>query len=298
MLSVGIVGLPNVGKSTLFSKLTQKEVSRENYPFCTIDPNVGVVEVPDKRVDRLSDMSQSKKKIYTAIEFVDIAGLIKGASQGEGLGNRFLAHIREVDAILYLLRGFSNPEIITTLGEVSPQKEKEILDMELIMKDLESLEKLKTPTPAQSKCLKILQQGISLRDADLNEQEKEEMKNFLSLKPCFSVINGPEGVDISATDDFSPIICSAYELLNLITFFTSGPEETRAWTLKKGSTAPQAGGVIHSDFESKFIRAEVVHCDDLLALGGFSQTREKGKLRLEGKNYIVQDGDVIVIRHG
>lgn len=352
-LSIGIVGLPNVGKSTLFETITKKQVARENYPFCTIDPNVGVVAVPDERVDKLAELSQSLKKIYTTIEFVDIAGLVKGASKGEGLGNQFLANIRETDAIVYVLRCFRRSDIINTLNKVDPLLEKEILETELILKDLETVDKriqsvnkdaksgdkkaileLKVLIKAQD----LLQKGQLLLEGEWDEEEKKILKNyqFLSNKPRIYLLNGTKEeidsqilsvfeknhwpyliMDIASeleAVDFTPeereevglprqseldiLIKSSYQLLNLITFFTTGPEETRAWTLKRGLKAPQAGGVIHSDFEKNFIKAEVINWEKLLEAGGWTEAREKGWVRLEGKDYEVQDGDVIIIKHG
>ena len=352
-LSIGIVGLPNVGKSTLFKTLTKKEVDIANYPFCTIDPNVGVVLVPDERVDKLAELSKSKKKIYATVDFVDIAGLVKGASQGEGLGNRFLSHIREVDAVLYVLRAFKNPDIINTQQDVNPLKEKEILDIELILKDLETVNKRidglegevkqnKKEAVKEMAVLKkakdYLAQEKVLAEQEFAEDEKEILKGFqlLTSKPRLYLLNGKdeevsrevfevfnknnwryliidvatefeaEGLskeerkslglpELSETD---VLIKKSYELLNLITFLTTGEDETRAWTIKKGDTAPIAGGVIHTDFEKNFIKAEVVFWKDLLDSGGPSSARLKGLIRTEGKEYIVKDGDVIEIKHG
>lgn len=352
-LSIGIVGLPNVGKSTLFQAITKKQVSRENYPFCTIDPNIGVVEVPDSRVDQLAALEQSLKKIYTTIEFVDIAGLVKGASQGEGLGNQFLANIRETDAIVYVLRCFKKPDIINTSNRIDPLLEKETLETELMLKDLETVDKR---LQNQSKDIKagnkevlkefnvltkaqdFLQKGQLLLEVPWTEEEFKILRNYqlLTLKPRIYLLNGSKEeitepilrvfeenqwpyliMDVASeleAVDFSPeereevglskesqldnLIKASYQLLNLITFFTTGPDETRAWTVKKGSKAPQAGGVIHSDFEKNFIKAEVINWKKLLEAGGWSQARDKGWLRLEGKDYEVQDGDVLVIKHG
>ncbi|MFA5392207.1 MAG: redox-regulated ATPase YchF [Candidatus Paceibacterota bacterium] len=352
-LSIGIVGLPNVGKSTLFETITKKQVSRENYPFCTIDPNIGVVAVPDERVDKLVDLTHSEKKIYTTIEFVDIAGLVKGASQGEGLGNQFLANIRETDAIVYVLRCFRKSDIINTLNKIDPLLEKETLETELMLKDLETVDKriqniakdaksgqkeaileLKVLTKAQD----LLQKGQSLFGAEWIDDERKILHNYqlLTSKPSIYLLNGfKEEIDaqilsvfdknhwpylimdvameldavnftseerkevgLPAESELDALIKSSYQLLNLITFLTTGPDETRAWTLKKGLKAPQAGGVIHSDFEKTFIKAEAINWQKLLEAGGWSEAREKGWLQLEGKEYEVEDGDVIIIKHG
>lgn len=352
-LSIGIVGLPNVGKSTLFETITKKQVSRENYPFCTIDPNVGVVAVPDERVDKLAELTKSAKKIYTTIEFVDIAGLVKGASQGEGLGNQFLANIRETDAIVYVLRCFHKSDIINTLNTVDPLLEKETLETELMLKDLETVDKRLNTLEKDVKSGKkevileyntlkkaqdLLHKGQLLLDNNWEDEEKKILKNFqfLTFKPRIYLLNGlKEEIDpniLKVFDDnkwtylimdvateldavgFSPeeresiglpkeseldaLIKTSYQLLDLITFFTTGPDETRAWTIKKGTKAPQAGGAIHSDFEKNFVKAEVINWQKLLEAGGWAEAREKGWLRLEGKDYVVQDGDVIVIKHG
>ena len=351
-LSIGIVGLPNVGKSTLFQTITKKQVNIANYPFCTIDPNVGVVAVPDERVDKLAELTKSEKKIYTTIEFYDIAGLVKGANKGEGLGNKFLANIRETDAVVYVLRGFKNEDIINTGVKVNPLEEKEILNTELILKDLETIEKrlhnlegeaksgskeAAKEMEALKKAKEFLEQGKILFEQEFTEDESQIIRNFqfLTAKPALYLINAedPEvepgvieqfkknnwpylivdvitefdaaglakedriSLGLPAESELDLLIKKSYEILGLITFFTTGPDETRAWTLKKGDKAPQAGGAIHSDFEANFIRAEVLNWNDLLNCGGFAQAREKGLIRTEGKEYQVQDGDVIEIKH-
>ena len=341
-MKLGIVGLPNVGKSMLFKTLTKKEVDIANYPFCTIDPNVGVVLVPDERVDKLAELSHSAKKIYATVDFVDIAGLVKGASQGEGLGNKFLSHIREVDAVLYVLRAFKKSDIINTQNEINPLKEKEILDVELILKDLETVNKRidglegdvragKKESIKEMEVLKkakeFLTQGKILIDPEFTGDEKIILKGFqlLTFKPRLYLFNGkPEEIDIGCLSlnvaqeyesaEFSAeeraglglpaesgldiLIKKTYELLGLITFLTTGEDETRAWTIKKGDMAPVAGGVIHTDFENKFVKAEVVFWKDLLDAGSYAKAREQGKLRTEGKEYVVRDGDVIEFKHG
>ena len=348
-LSIGIVGLPNVGKSTLFKTLTKKQVLIANYPFATIDPNVGVVLVPDERVDKLAELSKSKKKIYATVDFVDIAGLVKGASEGEGLGNKFLANIRETDAILYVLRAFKNPDIINTQTEINPLKDKEILDVELILKDLETVNKRidglagdiragRKDAVKENEVLKkakdFLSQQKVLIDQEFTEDEKLILKNFqlLTFKPRLYLLNGKEeevsgeiknilknyvvldiateyeaedlkndgrvafGLpELSGTDI---LIKKSYELLGLITFLTTGEDETRAWTIKNGDTAPKAGSAIHSDFEQKFVKAEVVFWEDLLKTGSYAKARETGLIRTEGKEYLVKDGDVIEFKHG
>lgn len=352
-LKIGIVGLPNVGKSTLFKALTKKEVDIANYPFCTIDPNVGVVLVPDERVDKLTELSKSENKIYATVDFVDIAGLVKGAAEGEGLGNKFLANIRETDAILYLLRAFKNPDIISIQQEINPLKDKEILDVELILKDLETVNKRiqglegdvragKKEAIKEMEALKKVKEFLAkekiLTDQKFTEDEIEILKNFqlLTLKPRLYLLNGKdEEVDKNILEIFNKnnwqyliidiatefeaeglskeermtlglptdsetdiLIKKSYELLNLITFLTTGEDETRAWTIKKGHTAPKAGAAIHSDFENKFIKAEVVFWEDLLKAGSYTKAREEGLIRTEGKEYIVKDGDVIEFKHG
>ena len=351
-LQIGIVGLPNVGKSTIFQSLTKKQIDRSNYPFCTIDPNVGVVTVPDKRVDQLAELTKSERKIYTIIEFIDIAGLVEGAHKGEGLGNQFLANIRETDAVLYMLRIFKNDKIINTQNKIDPLEAKGILDTEMALKDLATVEKRINSLEkeirgnnkeaikeleATKRAREILEKGELLYDNVLDE-DKEILKNyqFLTLKPRIYLLNGKEE-DLSqdAKDEFkknnwpyliidvlnefetsglseeeknelgilkesnlSLLVEKCYQLLDLITFLTTGKDETRAWTVKRGSLAPQAAGVIHTDFEKNFIRADVVNWEKLIEAGSMVKAREKGLVRTEGKEYIIQDGDVIEIKHG
>jgi len=363
-MKIGIVGLPNVGKSTLFNALTKAAVPAENYPFCTIDPSVGVVGVPDERLDRLAELSKSEKTLPAAIEFVDIAGLVKGASEGEGLGNQFLSHIREVDAILQMVRFFDDPDVIHVHGDVDPVRDIEIINLELILADQQSVsgrrERLVRDVKAGNKdavaedavLVKIEQALLSgklARTVELSEEDAKRIKslNLLTLKPILYSFNGKAGghnlsemndgraqaaydlveslggryVEVDArtehelndvagedkdmfrselgvqVDGLEALIRGAYETLGLITFFTTGPKESRAWTIKRGATAPEAGAAIHNDFKDKFIRAEVVGCDTLIADGSWSAARDKGDIRTEGKTYIVKDGDVMVFLH-
>ncbi len=364
MLQIGIVGLPNVGKSTLFNALTRQSVPAENYPFCTIDPSVGVVAVPDTRLGKLAGLSGSEKILPAAIEFVDIAGLVKGAAQGEGLGNQFLSHIREVDAIIQMVRFFDDPDITHVHGDVDPVRDIEIINLELIFSDQEQVakrrEKLLRDTKSGNKdaiaedaVLVKLEQaftaGLLGRQVGLSPEEMALIKsqNLLTLKPILYCFNGKAGgqtlgemadgrsvrayeyveslqsqyVHVDArtehelnevaeddkemfrqelgvqVDGLIDLIRGAYETLGLITFFTTGPKETRAWTVTQGSTAPEAGAAIHNDFKDKFIRAETVGWDTLLFDGSWSAARDKGDIRTEGKTYVVQDGDVMVFLH-
>ena len=352
-LHIGIVGFPNVGKSTLFQAITKKQVDRANYPFCTIDPNIGVVAVPDERVEALAQLTASAKKVYTVIEFVDIAGIVEGASKGEGLGNKFLTNIRDVDAIVYVLRAFKNANIVNTRSAIDILSDKEILETELILKDLETAEKRlgsleKEVKSGDKNALKeqeilkriyeLLKQGKSPSELIWTDDEKKIIKGLqlLSMKPKMYLLNGEDSdvseevnnifqtnqwtyliMDVLSEADYADLpgderealglpretrindlIKKAYEALGLITFLTTGPDETRAWTLKRGDQAPQAGGAIHSDFEEFFIRAEVINWQKLIEMNGFVFAREKGLIRTEGKEYTVADGDVIEIKSG
>jgi hypothetical protein len=375
MLSAGIVGLPNVGKSTLFNALTRThKAPAENYPFCTIDPNVGVVTVPDPRLDKLGEMSRSQKIVPTAIEFVDIAGLVKGASAGEGLGNQFLSHIREVDAIVQVVRCFENADVHHVSGSIDPIRDIEVINTELVLADLATLQKrqdrlqkevragnktAKAENTIAEKLLPHLDAGKPAITADLTPEEKLIGRNFflLTSKPTLFACNvaesdlavlaakgntpngsipaarhvaavteyarthfGTEAVVVSAQIEselvelgeqealeylrglgvqdsgVNALIRAVYHLLGLRTYLTTGEKESRAWTIHAGDKAPAAAGVIHSDFERGFIAAETVHYNDLISLGSFAKAREAGKLRVEGKEYVVQDGDVITFR--
>ena len=334
-LSIGIVGLPNVGKSTLFKAITKNDVLIANYPFATIDPNVGVIPVPDERLKKLADLSNSKKVIPAVVEFYDIAGLVKGANKGEGLGNHFLSHIRDTNAIVMVLRCFKSDEIIHVENSVDPLRDLEIINTELALKDLETIEKVWKKAEGEAKIgnknaekdLEALKQAkaaleagnllIGERYALIRTNVRISELNLLTTKKQIYLLNGkPEDVseelkkkiadlggsylvaDLSVEPDLGELIKKAYESLGLISFFTTGEDETRAWTIARGAKAPQAAGVIHTDFEKKFIRAEVIGWDKLLEAGGWSKAKPKGWLRLEGKEYVVQDGDVIEVRHG
>jgi ribosome-binding ATPase len=323
-LSIGIVGLPNVGKSTLFNALTKKSVPAENYPFCTIDPSVGIVPVPDDRLWKLSELSKSEKTIPAVIEFVDIAGLVKGASKGEGLGNKFLTNIREVDAIAHVVRTFEDSSIIHVENKISPLDDIGVINLELVLADFEvvskrigsiakELKKQDKDAVAEElilkKLMKVFEEGKMATVANLSDDEKFRIKslNLLTLKPMLYVLNTSEAsanvdikipglsvkVDPVFENGFDELITKSYELLGLETYFTTGLDETRAWTIKIGSTAPVAGMAIHTDFRDKFIRAEVVYWKDLIDAGGYVKARERGKVRTEGKDYVVKDGDVI-----
>jgi ribosome-binding ATPase YchF (GTP1/OBG family) len=329
-LSIGIVGLPNVGKSTLFKLLTKQDILIANYPFATIDPNVGVVPVADERLGTLAKLSNSKKVIPAIVEFYDIAGLVKGANKGEGLGNQFLSHIRECQAIAVVLRVFADPTVVHVERGVDPVRDMEIINTELALKDLEAIEKrwkklegeARTGNKLAVKSYEILQSVKNALEAgesvvQFRDEEIVRELALLSAKRRLYLLNGeleevPRELverikrrgeefvvaNVALADELPELTRKAYEALGLISFFTTGEDETRAWTCRGGTKAPQAAGVIHTDFEKNFIRAEVVSYTELVANGGWHGAKQKGKIRLEGKEYVVQDGDVIVVRHG
>ncbi|HEY0158544.1 MAG TPA: redox-regulated ATPase YchF [Thermoanaerobaculia bacterium] len=359
-LSVGIVGLPNVGKSTIFNALTAAGAQSANYPFCTIEPNVGIVPVVDRRLMTIAELAQSKQIVFTDLKVVDIAGLVRGASKGEGLGNQFLANIRETDAILHVVRCFDDPNVVHVEGTVDPERDIEVIETELLLADLDALSKRNdrigrlarvgqkeyvAQAEALAKAIAAVEKGTPLRAVDFTDSEKEALAelNLITLKPVLYVANVAEGdlgqetpmlqkvrriaaekggevVVISGeiesqiaqlppedrgaflTDmgleepGLDALIRAAYKLLNLETFFTAGPKEARAWTIHRGSKAPQAAGKIHSDFERGFIRAETIGYDDYIAYAGEQGAKAAGRMRSEGKEYEVKDGDVILFR--
>jgi len=355
-LQIGIVGLPNVGKSTLFKALTRNDIDIANYPFCTIEPNVGIVEVPDERLEKLSKLSNSEKTTPTVIEFVDIAGLVSGAHKGEGLGNKFLSHIREVDAVCQVVRVFADPDVTHVHNKIDPQNDIEIINAELIMADLETAqrraESLKNTAKAGmkpelakaiktiEKIIQALEQGKLANTLEFDREEKTQIRdlNLLTIKPFIYAVNcdeeqikdgswekglapGLEYIPFCAKleaelielpeeevqtylKDFGwdksgleRLIISGYKVLDLITFFTSGPKETRAWTVQRGAKAPEAAGRIHSDFEKGFIRAEICPWQKFIEAGGEPAAKAKGWIKTEGKDYVMRDGDVCYFLH-
>jgi GTP-binding protein YchF len=361
-LNVGIVGLPNVGKSTIFNALTSAKAQAANYPFCTIDPNVGVVQVPDARMEKIVKLVKPNSIVPTTMEFVDIAGIVEGASKGEGLGNQFLSHIRQTDAILHVVRCFADPEVIHVAGKVSPLDDIDVINTELLLADLDTVEKravkaekaaksqsataqVKTEWAAVQKLREVLNAGKPARTAELDDDEKLVARDLflITMKPMLYVANvdesgiatgnewtaqveqraGEEGSEVvricgameaeiaqlepEERQEFlaeigieepglNRLIHAAYRLLGLITYFTSGVQEVRAWTIKRGTKAPGAAGVIHSDFERGFIKADAYHCEDLFTYGSEQAVKEKGLLKSEGKEYVVRDGDILFFK--
>lgn len=305
-LSVGMVGLPNVGKSTLFKALTKKAVDIQNYPFTTIDPNVGVVAVPDERVDALADISKSAKKIYTTIEFIDIAGLVKGAAQGEGLGNKFLANIREVDAIAHVVRVFPDEKITHVHGKVDSADDIGVIQTELELADLQTKEKREEKKKTDLPSLELLTNKKII--FVLNVSERQLAEGWQPDKELFNSMNGSDFVILSTTLELTlseleeptpgldSLIKTAYKTLGLITFFTTGEDETRAWTAKNMDLIPKAVRAIHTDFEKMFIRAEVINWKTLLEASGWTQAKSKGLIKTVGRDYLVKDGDVVEVK--